>query len=337
MGIKDISAAQKLGGIQLSESLGAAARMTEAFRSQRDIADALVPPGIRTMIDMQRSIQQLARPFAGPNFDIGAADLPSNVGLGRFAMHDASADLHRQLARTTQVFEVGDKFGAMQKSIAGLVADQGGPWRDIARLTKSFGMATPVTHQFSRISDFDRTLRHLVPEAAHLAWSDHLKTTALGTLGFLRQDWGVAVGLLTQVDRTLGGSVAWLTQHRDTALLMTAALAPAAETDGGCEVLIEDEYVCAICEGPMVTFGANVRWLGPRRGVRRRRIFPICSTCWEQERDDEGFLHRALCDLTRPAVRVVPIRGVITGGGQGDGRPKGALRLVRCAGEDRDD
>ena len=63
------------------------------------------------------------------------------------------------------------------------------------------------------------------------------------------------------------------------------------------------------------------------RGVRRRRIFPVCSTCWDKQREDDSFLYDALCDLTRPAVQV--IRAVLPGGEQGDGRPKGVLRLVR--------
>ncbi len=329
MGTKGTSVAEQFSGMELVRNPGATADMVQALRLRQNTIDAVVPPGLRALIDMQSSLQQLARPLAAVNLDFSR--LADSVGVRHHTLDFAAGvELHRQLGRAIDVI---GKFGAIQESITSAVARQAGAWRGLARAVGSLGMTDSLTHQLSRFSVLDRTIRGLVPEAVHLEWSSHLKTSALGTLGFLGQDWPAPVGLLTPIDHTLRGSVAWLNRHRDKPLLMTAALIPADETSGGTELVVEDEYVCAICDGSMVALSKAFRWVGPRRGVIRRRIFPVCPTCWEKERHDEGFLYRALGDLTPPAVQLVGIRGR----GQGDGRPKGVLKLVRCEALDNDD
>jgi hypothetical protein len=140
------------------------------------------------------------------------------------------------------------------------------------------------------------------------------------------------VGFVTQVDSDRGAVFSWLAHHQERTLIMTAAIARehAIEANHAEEetlpVSLEAEYVCAVCDAPMMTLGRSVRWIGPLRGIVRRRIFPACPQCWEEEQRDPGFLYRALSDLTRPGIGVV--REVIRGGGQGDGRPRARLRII---------
>jgi hypothetical protein len=155
--------------------------------------------------------------------------------------------------------------------------------------------------------------------------------TALPTVSFLGQEWSKPVGLLTGLGSELGASVAWLTRNRAEPVVMTAAITPQAEGKDGLKVVVDDEVLCVLCENPLITTGSNLKWIGPRRAVRQRLVFPLCATCWATEREHPGFLYDGLCKFTRPAVG---IRGVIRGGGRGDGQPRGVLRLIRIDGED---
>lgn len=357
MASKKTSAAEKLNELRLDRNLGAAASLAEGLRPSRDLTNALVPSGVRTMLDMQRGIEKLVSPLDRLGLNVQPDAFKSllradrfgfnlerdafkslyadRFGLGRFAHADLlrATALHSQFGDMTRLLEVG-KIAAAQQSITGLVATQSAAWRDVSRVTESFGVCASAVDQLRRFAAIDRSLGRVMPPLASRAWSEHLKATALGRLGFLGQKWDMPVGLLTEVAPNLGGVVCWLNQHRQQPLVMTAALAAEADDKASCEVVIEDEFVCAICDGQMQAFGDDLRWVGPRRGVRRRRIFPVCAKCWEKQREDDSFLYDALCDLTRPAVQV--IWAVLSGGGQGDGRPKGVLRLVRAVARDDD-
>ena len=125
--------------------------------------------------------------------------------------------------------------------------------------------------------------------------------------------------------------MAWLGRQHAEPVLLTAAVTPEATSRGALKVVVEDEILCLLCKNPLIIAGSNLKWIGARRAVRQRFVLPLCATCWVTERDRPGFLYEALCELTRPGV---VIRGVIRGGGQGDGQPRGVLRLVRTEGKD---
>ena len=313
-----------------------AVKALNSSRLLREVESAFIPPSVQIMLDSQQRIRQLARGFGGYNLDshVTAALTKPNLadvaaGGARFTDLVRATELHSQLSQVTKFAEHASRWTEMRQSIAGLVASHSAMrWDDIRRLTESVGLEASTMHQLSRICDFDRVLRGVMPAAAHAPWSTHLRTAALPTLSFLAQDWAKPVGLMTDLGRSeLGASVAWLTGYRGEPVVMMAAITPQADTKHGPDVIVEDEVVCALCGNPMITIGSNVKWIGPLRGVRQRRIFPACSTCCPSE---SQVLYDALCDLTRPGLA---IRGVIPGGGQGDGRPRGALRLVRAVDE----
>jgi hypothetical protein len=85
MGSKNMSAAEKLDELRLGESLGAAVKMTEAFRLQ-DIADSLIPSSVRMMLDIQRGIENLVNPLGRFSLDFGTAALARNI---RNALHES--------------------------------------------------------------------------------------------------------------------------------------------------------------------------------------------------------------------------------------------------------
>lgn len=324
MGLKGVSAAEQLS--QLAEGL------------QKNFARSAMPSGLASMIDASRSYERLASPHAGLSFAgtgklASSISLAENLGAGRVASgRMLGLDLHERFARTTSFLAASGQLGELQRSIAGLALGGNESWRSITKVAERFSAGSSRDLQLSRVAGFDRALRQVLPEPAHLAWSKHLQITALGTATLLRHDWSAAVAVITAVPEDRGGVISWLSSHGDQTLMMTAAIsaedaAPVDDpADGGLPVTLEAEYVCAICEEPMMTFDRELRWLGPGRGIVRRRIFPMCPRCWEEEQQNEGFLFRALCDLTRPAMGVV--REVIPGGQQGDGRPRARLRLV---------
>jgi hypothetical protein len=293
------------------------------------------------MAERQRIIDDVARQLGRHHYDFSAMSAVAQqtalaqqnlaeiaAGSTSFITETMRADsLHSSLFHATRFLDHRPVWIEMQESIAGLAAGHHVMrWEDIRRLTDRIGLEASTAHQLSRIRDFDRVLRAAMPEPAHVAWSAHLRTAALPTLSFLAQGWTRPLGLMTELGRSeLGASVAWLTGHRDEPIVMMAALTPQAETNGGVEVIVEDDVVCALCGGPIVTIaiGKHLKWIGPRRAVRQRLIFPACSTC---SKKGLAFLQAALDRLTRAALAIRSIRG----GGQGDGRPRGVLRLVRA-------
>lgn len=321
-----------------------AARAVDALTASTALERALGSANKQLMLDHQQRIEELAHQFSGSTIDFAARAALDRRALDGVAANEtnlAIADamratkLHFELSGATNFLESALKWKEMQQSISGLTASQHVmPWDDIKRLTDTLELEACTLHQLRRIRDFDMALRAIMPEPAGVAWSTHLRMTALPTISFLAQDWPKPFGLMTDLGRPeLGASVAWLTRHRAEPMIMTAAITPQpADTKDGFELVVEDEVVCALCGSPMITFDSDVKWIGPRRGVRQRLIFPACSTCSATERQHPGFLYAALSDLTRPAPAGCV---VIRGGGQGDGRPRGVLRLVRS--DDKDD
>ena len=252
-----------------------------------------------------------------------SVDLVGNAGLH-------AADLHRHLAEATGAVDYASKWVEIQRTIndpgMGLMS-----WDDVRRMTGALGLENALERHLDQIREFDLVLRGMLPEPPHLAWATHLRVTALPTVSFLGEEWRKPVGLLTDLGAELGASVAWLGRQRAEPVLMTAAITAEAKSRDGLKVVVEDELLCQLCENPLIIARSNLKWIGARRAVRQRFILPLCATCWATERDRPGFLYESLCELTRPGV---VIRGVIRGGGQGDGQPRGVLRLVRTEGKD---
>ena len=252
-----------------------------------------------------------------------SGDLVSNARLH-------AAELHRHLAEATGGVDYASKWVDIQRAISVPGADLPS-WDDVRRMTGALGLENALERHLDQIRELDMMLRAVLPEPAHLAWATHLRVTALPTVALLGQEWRKPIGLLTDLGAELGASVAWLGRQCAEPRLMTAAITPEAKRRDGLKVVVEDELLCLLCENPLIIARSNLTWIGDRRAVRQRFILPLCATCWTTERDHPGFLYEALCELTRPGI---VIRGVIRGGGQGDGRPRGVLRLVRTEGKD---
>ncbi len=305
-----------------------AARIIDALSVSSTFERTLKTASESHVLDRRSSVEQLAHHLGGHSaFSALAAEHARGLD-GVTAANRAIADamhatrLHSALLGPTNMLEGAEMWKQMQQSISGLVTSHS-VWDDVSRLAHTSGVGAYALKQLSRIRDFDRTLSGIVPESAGLAWSTHFKTAAVPALSFLAQDWAKPLGLMTAVDQPqAGASFAWMTLHRGVPLVMTAAVTPHASPDEGLEVIVEDEMLCVLCKNPILPVTMGYRWIGPRRAVRQRFFPPACATCAATESQDPGFLYRALCELTRPQF------AVIRGGGQGDGRPRGALRVV---------
>jgi hypothetical protein len=307
----------------------------DLWASAKQVENSLLSPSAQTLLEQQRTLEDFARQYRASIIDLGAdaaarltlagvsADLVGNARL-------RAAELHRHLAEATGTVDYASKWVDIQRTMS--ASGAGLPsWDDVRRMTAALGLEHVLARHLDQIREFDMVLRGMLPEPAHLAWATHLRVTALPTVSFLGQEWRKPVGLLTDLGANLGASVAWLGRQRAEPMLMAAAITPSAKSRDGFKVVVADELLCLLCENPLIIAGSNLKWIGARRAVRQRFVLPLCATCWATERDRPGFLYEALCELTRPGV---VIRGVIRGGGQGDGQPRGVLRLVRTEGND---
>lgn len=130
MASKKTSAADEFDEQRADRNLGAAASLTEALRPNRNLAEAVLPSGLRTILDAQRSIKKLVSPLDR----LGLGDQPDafkslranrfglniqpdafeslradRFGLGRFAHADLlrTTALHSQFGDMTRLLEVG--------------------------------------------------------------------------------------------------------------------------------------------------------------------------------------------------------------------------------------
>jgi hypothetical protein len=302
----------------------------EATRAFRELESSLLSRNAYTILDQQSTIELSTR-------ELGAYDpvvLLAKVGLPDMSMRierlmalGCATELHSRLLEVTKLGEHLSAWTGMQQRIKSLVTtDSIVCWDEITRSAAAWGLADPVARQLARIGDLDMILKAATPDSTYAAWASHLRITALPALSFLAQEWSTPVGLLTPAGRETGASVSWLARYRGEPRLMTSALTPRAESHHELELLLDEEILCVLCGGPMVTIGRSISWIGPHRGVRQRRIFPACAECMKRDGEEPGFLYNALCELARPSLG---IRGVIRGGGRGDGRPRGRLRLIR--------
>ena len=308
----------------------------DVWASAKQLENSLLSPSARTLLEQQQTLEDFARQYRASVIDLDAA------AAARLTLADVSADLvgnarlhaaglHRHLAEATAAVDYASKWADIQRTIS--ASGAGLPsWDDVRRMTGALGLENALERHLDRIREFDMVLRGMLSEPAHLAWATHLRMTALPTVSFLGHEWRKPVGVLTDLGAELGASVAWLGRQRTEPVLMTAVITPETKSRDGIKVVVEDELLCLQCENPLIIARSNLKWIGARRAVRQRFVLPLCATCWATERDRPGFLYEAVCELTRPGV---VIRGVIRGGGQGDGQPRGVLRLVRT--EDKDD
>ena len=294
----------------------------DVWASAKQLENSLLSPSARTLLEQQWILEDFARQYRASVIDLGA-DAAARLTLAGVSVDLAS---NRHLAEATGAVDYASKWVDIQRTISD--PGMGLPsWDDVRRMTGALGLENVLERHLDQIREFDMVLRRMLPEPAHLAWATHLRMTALPTVSFLGGEWRKPVGLLTD----LGASVAWLGRQYAEPVVMTAAITAEAKSRDGLKVVVEDELLCQLCENPLIIARSNLKWIGARRAVRQRFILPLCATCWATERDRPGFLYEALCELTRPGV---VIRGVIRGGGQGDGRPRGVLRLVRTEGKD---
>ena len=306
----------------------AAGSLASGLSRWNDLHGRLVSPGIRSIVEMNKRFQRLTDPFGFRQLAINrvveqrgmASDVANLVGADLIR----ATSLHSNLATAMQVYQEPE-WTKMRRQLA-TIAGQPAHWREMTRTVEALGASATLAKQFERMSKFDRVLADVLAPHVHAAWSDHLKALAVPTTSLLAYKWSRPMGLLAELQTpNLGASVSWLTQYREKPLVMTAALITGCnqlDDVSAPAVIPEGDPLCVICDGPLTSFGTTIRWHGPMRGTKHRRLFPACSRCAERERDEPGFLLDAFTRLTRPRLYVVD------GGGRGDGDPAGMLRLV---------
>lgn len=100
----------------------------------------------------------------------------------------------------------------------------------MTKTVEAIGASSMLVHQITRMSKFDDMLGHSLAPQVHGPWSDHLKALAMPATAFLVHDWPKPAGLIAELPMArLGASISWLTQHRQTPLVMTASFIPEVE------------------------------------------------------------------------------------------------------------
>lgn len=265
-----------------------------------------------------------------------ARDMAERFGLGMQVGFDAytragalmeAALPHRLLAERISAFDSSALRG-FQHSVLGLESKGLSTWAAVDHLTQAFGVDSMLGETFDRVGSVARAFEKLLPESVHAQWSSHWRDTTLPALSLLARDCDRPWGLLMELPNPeLGASLSWLTRRREQPRISRAALSSAASGDDAVEVIIECEPECSICGGPLLSFKSTIKWIGPKLGLRNRRVFPACARCSQAEREDPGFLQRSLPTSESPSLGIK--REVIKGGGTGDGRPSARLRVVR--------
>lgn len=312
-----------------TNALGVGSALQGACKSMKVIEAATMPSGMRLMRDMPGGLGGLVHSSSTVGLGaseslarrtFGVADFMRKSDLSAFAR---ATDLHRSLAGAVLFHQDRDQWEELRRRVTG--SSLHASWSQMTKMADAMGLGGSASSRYlARVSAFDRALRPALLESSVDRWSSHLKSMALPSMSFLAHDWPKPVGLLAELaEPRYGASVSWLMRHRGEALVMTAALTEHSDTGDGLEVIVEGDPVCAICDGPMVSLGTTLRWHGPRRGTAHLQVFPGCSRCAERERDNPGFLHERLEELTQPVLYE------IKGGGRGDGVRAGRLRLVR--------
>jgi len=320
LGVGRFSTMASLRAVDMFDRLGVG-RHAAALGSS-SIANALTAVSVHSSVAAHLDAFDTAKLLGFDHSALTAAALgPSRTDRAWEAM-----SVHRSLAANFGMVDSSKLLGFQQAALAfGAGNDH---WRGMERLAQSFGLSSALGDHIDRLGRADRSFRHLLPKSTHSAWGEHLRSALLPALSFLAHDWNRPIGLLMELPRAgLGASISWPTTRRGDARVSTAAVSTGVSDDAAGEVIVECDPVCSICGGPLLSLGSDLSWLGPKLGLRRRRIFPACADCTRREPEEPGFLQRSLPPANGQALGVR--LELIKGQGKGDGRPIARLRIVR--------
>jgi len=291
---------------------GPLAGINHAFK-QADYVNSMLPSSIRMMLDFNRQIAQLADPF----------------GMRRYAgfeLLQQQSDLHRAFGAAGQMMEMSKQLADMHRPPAWFDNDS---FKSLRESMASFGFARSA---FDQLATFQKSAKAIQAafgpqvEAAKL-WQRRLDACAIPTLTFLAQPHTDPMGIFTAVEGDDGATVGWLREGRNGPRLTMASLTPAV--DRGEPFEVECEVRCLVCEGEMLVTRSGHSWLGKKVRVRLD-VAPICLDCLKQGGLDPDWWQGTLTRIAdnRPMLRV------IEGSHDGDGKPRGGLRLVPPPGDE---
>ncbi len=279
-----------------------------------EMADALTGRGaIEHVLGPQRCFEE----FVVARSDVHAAAL-------MMQHHTEAAILATQLAKTADIRNLADTLSAtpmpeiwrrheldVLSAVAGVRGDNALP-----------GFQQILASHSKGVADLATALAPMMFEPASSEWREHLRTTALPAISFLSQEWTRPLGLLLDSGKGLGASITWTTRRSNELSVRVAAITTQAETEDTPRVSVEIDIVCMLCGGPL-RWRDGLTWVGPRKRVLKREIFPLCPTCCNEE--NMPALLGTLRTLTQPPA---PTLKLIRGRGEGHGMRRGDLRII---------
>jgi hypothetical protein len=304
----------------LDRTLRPALAVHKMVEQSAAVQDALLPRGIRQMLDMQASLGRFANPFgAMDRLHEKLARATDPFGLAKFSSfgHIGAID------RSSSAFALSDSL----RAVTGALQMQ----RDLLGTSKLFELAKGLEAVVGRSAmhdslapfmKLDRALGSALETETYARWQSEFTKTVAPSLGLLGMEWQHPVGVLaTLATPELGASMSWTADETSA----VAALLP--QEAARSEITIEVSITCAFCGHDMIADQRRFRWKGNRKGLLDLSIVPICTECQHRSNEDPTYLSRALRELEGPMLRVV------TSNGTSDGVPRGKLRLVQ---DDRD-
>lgn len=185
-----------------------------------------------------------------------------------------------------------------------------------------------ISASFAVTSVFDR------PDLLDRFRSKDLLAPTLGSDGILegimQRRWPVLIGAHTALMIADGDGDALLglaAGARETSVVALGAVSKNADVAEPSVPSIDVEFdvVCAFCNEPLMGEGTR-DWLGNSLVFVKVTVVPVCPECVVRQKDDPGYFDRKLSGLDEQ-----PKRRTLTfapGNAEGDGRPRGVLRLV---------
>lgn len=278
--------------------------MERALR-RADFANSMLPASVRMAIEMQERFDRIADP----------------LGMRRYAgIFEHQIDLHRAFGASTRAVDFANQFSKLHGP-AWLAADS---FKSIRAALPSFGFEQSAAAQ---LAAFQKSMQMIHgafgPDSfdAEMRWHDHMRRYAIPAINFLALPHADPIGILSDVEDDDGATVAWLRDGRDGPRVTTANILPAIER--GAPFEIECEVRCLVCDREMLVTRSAKSWLGRNFRVRLE-VVPMCIECLKEHGFDPEWWTARLNDIAerRPMLRT------IEGSREGDGKPKGTLRLV---------
>ncbi|OFW56977.1 MAG: hypothetical protein A2133_07760 [Actinobacteria bacterium RBG_16_64_13] len=144
----------------------------DAWKSLKHVENAFLSPSAHTLLEQQRTIEDLARRYRASVFDLGALSALAKLTLAGVSAELASVarrvhapELRSHLSEATKVLDQASKRRDIQGAItavgAGLTS-----WDDMRRISDTLGLETSLERHLARISDFGTVLRGIMPEPA---------------------------------------------------------------------------------------------------------------------------------------------------------------------------